>query len=212
MAAHPSDATENYVGVMASILDQQVLLVNQKAKLIELTNEYKVSDGDGNPIGSVCQVGQSKARKVLRFVSNVDQFLTHKLEVREADESVVLRLTRPAKIMKSTVIVEDASGKEIGKIRQQNVIGKINFAFEVGDRRIGGINAENWRAWNFAVVDEHDVEVARITKKWEGIVKAAFTTADNYLVQIHKPLTDPLRSLVIAAALCVDTALKQDDK
>jgi uncharacterized protein YxjI len=195
-----------------ALLDQQVLLVNQKAKFIELTNEYKVSDGDGNPVGSVVEVGQSKARKVLRFVSNVDQFLTHKLEVREADGSVALRLTRPAKIMKSTVVVEDASGKEIGKIRQQNVIGKINFAFEVNDVRIGGINAENWRAWNFAVVDESDTEIARITKKWEGIVKAAFTTADNYLVQIHKPLTDPLRSLVVAAALCVDTALKQDDK
>ncbi len=197
---------------MPSILDQQVLLVNQKAKFIELTNEYKVSDGDGNAVGSVVQVGQSKARKVLRFVSNVDQFLTHKLEVREADGTVALRLTRPAKIMKSTVVVESADGKEIGKIRQQNVLGKINFAFEIGDRKIGAIQAENWRAWNFAVVDENGVEVARITKKWEGIVKAAFTTADNYFVQIHKPLTDPLRSLVIAAALCVDTALKQDDK
>ncbi|MDP1793221.1 MAG: phospholipid scramblase-related protein [Acidimicrobiales bacterium] len=195
-----------------SILNQQVLLVNQKAKFIELTNEYKVSDGDGNPVGSVVQVGQSKARKVLRFVSNVDQFLTHKLEVREADGTVALRLTRPAKIMKSTVVVESADGKEIGKIRQQNVIGKINFAFEVGERQIGSIQAENWRAWNFAVVDETGTEVARITKKWEGVVKATFTTADNYFVQIHKPLTDPLRALVIAAALCVDTALKQDDK
>jgi len=132
--------------------------------------------------------------------------------VREADGTVVLRLTRPAKIMKSTVIVESADGKEIGKIRQENVIGKINFAFEVGDRKIGAIHAENWRAWNFAVVDERGTEVARITKKWEGIVKAAFTTADNYFVQIHKPLTDPLRALVVAAALSVDTALKQDDK
>lgn len=195
-----------------ALLDQQVLLVNQKAKFIELTNEYKVSDANGNVVGSVCEVGQSKAKKVLRFVSNVDQFLTHKLEVREADGSVVLRLTRPAKFLKSTVIVEGADGKEIGKIRQENVIGKINFAFEVGDRRIGGIKAENWRAWNFAVVDEQGTEVARITKKWEGIVKATFTTADNYMVQVHKPLTDPLRSLVVAAALCVDTALKQDDK
>ncbi len=195
-----------------SLLDQQVLLVNQKAKLIELTNEYKVSDGDGNAIGSVIEVGQSKAKKLLRFVSNVDQFLTHKLEVRNADESVVLRLTRPAKLLKSTVVVEDAAGKEIGKIRQENVIGKINFSFEIGERKVGAIQAENWRAWNFAIVDDKGTEIARVTKKWEGIVKAAFTTADNYLVQIHKPLEDPLRSLVVAAALCIDTALKQDDK
>jgi hypothetical protein len=30
------------------------------------------------------------------------------------------------------------------------------------------------------------------------------------VVQIHRPLEEPLRSRVIAAALAVDTALKQD--
>jgi hypothetical protein len=44
------------------------------------------------------------------------------------------------------------------------------------------------------------------------LLKTAFTTADNYVVQIHRPLVDPLRSLVVAAALCVDTALKQDNR
>jgi hypothetical protein len=37
-----------------------------------------------------------------------------------------------------------------------------------------------------------------------------FTTADNYVLEIKAPLADPLRSLVVATALCVDTALKQD--
>ena len=39
-----------------------------------------------------------------------------------------------------------------------------------------------------------------------------FTTADNYVVQIHLPLDEPLRSLVVAAAVSVDTALKQDSR
>jgi hypothetical protein len=42
------------------------------------------------------------------------------------------------------------------------------------------------------------------------LAKAVFTTADNYVVEIARPLEDPLRSLVVAAALSVDTALKQD--
>jgi len=57
-----------------------------------------------------------------------------------------------------------------------------------------------------------DTEVARITKTWEGLAKTMFTTADNYVVQIHRPLEEPLRSLVVAAAVSVDTALKQDDR
>ncbi|MEX2294363.1 MAG: phospholipid scramblase-related protein [Acidimicrobiales bacterium] len=195
-----------------SLLNQQVLVVNQKAKFIEVTNEYVVSDGDGNKIGAVREVGQSKAKKLLRIVSNVDQYLTHKLEIVDADGTKVLALTRPAKIFKSTIIVEDPSGNEIGRIVQQNMLGKIRFSLEAGGSSVGSINGENWRAWNFNVQDEAGTEIARITKKWEGILKAAFTTADNYVVQVHKPLTEPLRSLVVAAALGIDTALKQDDK
>ena len=40
-------------------------------------------------------------------------------------------------------------------------------------------------------------------------VGVMFTTADTYVVHIHRPLEEPLRSLVIASALSVDTALKQ---
>ena len=41
-------------------------------------------------------------------------------------------------------------------------------------------------------------------------MKAAFTTADNYVVEIHRPLQGPLASMVVASALTIDTALKQD--
>lgn len=39
-----------------------------------------------------------------------------------------------------------------------------------------------------------------------------FTTADNYAVQVHRQLADPLASLVVASALTVDTALEQDNR
>ncbi|HEY5180456.1 MAG TPA: phospholipid scramblase-related protein, partial [Dermatophilaceae bacterium] len=52
-------------------------------------------------------------------------------------------------------------------------------------------------------------EIARITKTWAGLAKEMFTKGDNYVVQIHRPLEEPLRSLVIASALAVDTALRQ---
>ena len=100
----------------------------------------------------------------------------------------------------------------VGDVVQQNAIGKIRFNLEAGGQVVGSLNAENWRAWNFNIQDHTGAEVARITKTWEGLGKAIFTTADNYVVQIHRPLDDPLRSLVVAAALTVDTALKQDDK
>ena len=195
-----------------TLLTEPVLVVNQKAKLIELTNQYAVYDQAGTQIGAVQQVGQSAARKVLRLVTNVDQYLTHKLEVKDMAGSVVLTLTRPAKILKSTLIVGDGTGAEVGRIVQENMIGKIRFRLEAGGQAVGSLNAENWRAWNFSIKDGAGTEVARITKTWAGLAAAAFTTADRYVVQINRPLDPPLRELVVAAALCVDTALKQDDK
>jgi hypothetical protein len=43
-------------------------------------------------------------------------------------------------------------------------------------------------------------------------VKTMFTTADNYVVQIHQRMAEPLHTLTVASALCIDTALKQDDR
>ncbi|WUT00405.1 phospholipid scramblase-related protein [Streptomyces sp. NBC_00708] len=193
-----------------SLFNQQVLVVNQKAKLIELTNEYSVFDQHGNTVGSVVQVGQGALRKVLRFLTSIDQYLTHRLEIRDAYGQPQLLLTRPAKFIKSRVIVQRPDGQPVGEIIQQNAIGKINFAIMANGQQIGAIKAENWRAWNFAIVDHNDQEVARITKTWEGLAKTLFTTADNYVLQIHYQLPEPLLSLVVATALTVDTALKQD--
>jgi len=195
-----------------SIFDEPVLVVNQKAKLIELNNEYSVFDAEGRKIGAVKQVGQSGARKALRLVSNIDQFMKVHLDVTDGAGQPLLRLTRPGKVLKSTVIVERPGVGEVGRLVQENAIGKIRFAMMVGAQKVGSINAENWRAWNFSIRDGSETEVARITKTWEGFAKAAFTTADNYVVQIHRPLEDPLRSLVVAAAVSVDTALKQNEK
>jgi uncharacterized protein YxjI len=195
-----------------TLFSEPILIVNQKVKLIEINNEYAVFDQHGNQLGAVRQVGQSKAKKALRLLSSADQFLSHKLQIVDMDGNVVLALSRPAKLIKSKFTVTDGAGRELGQVVQQNAIGKIRFGLESGGSQLGSLNAENWRAWNFNLQDHTGDEVARITKTWEGLAKTVFTTADNYVVQIHRPLEEPLRSLVVAAALCVDTALKQDDR
>jgi uncharacterized protein YxjI len=145
-------------------------------------------------------------------LTSVDQFMTHKLQVCDAGGNVVLALTRPAKVFKSRIVVEDGAGRPVGEVVQENMVGKIRFGLLVGGQKVGSINGENWRAWNFNIQDHAGQEVARITKTWEGVARTLFTTADNYVVQVHRPLEEPLRSLVVAAALCVDTALKQDQR
>jgi uncharacterized protein YxjI len=199
-------------GVMSELLSRNVLVISQKGKLVELTNEYRILDEEGNQIGFIREEGQSKARKALRFLSNVDQFLTHRLGVYDASGQRVAELLRPAKLLKSTVQVADGQGTVVGKIIQQNVFGKKRFGLQsAAGEDIGSINAENWRAWDFAIQDGQGREVGRITKKWAGILKEGFTTADNYILQITGDVSPELRLVMVASAAGVDTALKQDE-
>ena len=195
-----------------NVLTESTLIVSQKRKLIELTNEYDVYASDGAKLGAVVEVGQSGARKALRFVANVDQFLTHKLEIRDNAGRPLLVLTRPAKVVKSSVIVQTPDGQEIGRLVQQNVFGKIKFGLQSQGKEVGSLNAQNWRAWDFIMFDANGEDVARINKSWEGMLTTLFTTADNYAVHIKPGLPEPLHTLAIAAALCIDTALKQDER
>jgi uncharacterized protein YxjI len=198
---------------MTSLLELDRLVFNQKAKLIELTNEYHIRDENGSDVGFVREEGQSKLKKLARLLSEVDKLLTHRLMVYEMDGERVLELTRPRKVFKSRLLVANGSGKAIGEIMQKNVFGKIRFDLnDASGRTVGQIRAENWRAWDFAIVDATENEVARITKKWGGLAKAVFTTADNYVVEIDPAVNGDLRLLVVASAAGIDTALKQDDR
>jgi len=197
---------------MSDLLSRDTLVINQKAKLIELTNEYRILDEESNQVGVIREEGQSKAKKALRLFTKVDQFLTHRLSVYDVGGQKVVELVRPAKIMKSTVSISDGAGRPVGRIVQQNVLGKKHFALEAADGAVlGSINAENWRSWDFSIHDPAGSEVGRITKMWAGILKEGFTTADNYILSISAEVSPDMRLVMLASAAGVDTALKQDE-
>ena len=196
---------------MSDLLARDRLVFSQKVKVIELNTEFAIRDEEGNQVGVVRQEGQSTLKKALRFVSSIDQYLTHTLSVYDAAGIRVVELTRPAKIFKSTVVVKDGQGTDVGKIVQKNMIGKIRFGLEDSQgRELGSINAENWRAWDFSIQDPSGTEVGRITKKWEGLLKAALTVADNYVLEVSGPMSPAMRQVVLASAAGIDLALKQD--
>ena len=122
---------------MSDLLSHYVLVISQKAKVIEMTDEYRVFDDAGTEIGTIREVEQSKAKKAVRLFSGVDQFLTHKLGVFDSDGQQLLMLERPAKLMKSKIKVSDAEGTGRGAILQDNVVGPKHFALvdRRGDRR-----------------------------------------------------------------------------
>ncbi|HRZ80102.1 MAG TPA: phospholipid scramblase-related protein, partial [bacterium] len=67
-----------------------------------------------------------------------------------------------------------------------------------------------WTSWDFRFV-EGDTEYASVSKKWAGIGKEPFTSADNYMLQINSnvPADSDIRKLILAAVMCIDMVLKE---
>lgn len=197
---------------VSDLLKRNLLVINQKAKLIELTDEYRVRDEEGNDIGYIREEGQSTLKKAARLLTDLDQFFTHRLAMYDKDGTKVVELLRPRKVFKSRVEITDGEGRPVGVIVQQNVFGKKKFGLQSATgEQLGQINAENWRAWDFAIEDMTGQEVGRITKKWAGLLREGFTTADNYVLEITGGVSDDLRLMMLGSAAGVDLALKQDE-
>ena len=198
---------------MSDLFKRNLLVISQKAKLIELTDEYRVRDEEGNDIGYIREEGQSTLKKAARLLTDLDQFFTHRLAMYDKDGTKVVELLRPRNIMKSRVEITDGEGRPVGVIVQQNVLGKKKFGLQSATgEQLGRVNAENWRAWDFAIEDMTGQEVGRITKKWAGLLKEGFTTADNYVLEITGQVSDDLRLMMLGSAAGVDLALKQDER
>lgn len=56
-----------------------------------------------------------------------------------------------------------------------------------------------------------ETELAHVSKKWAGLGKELFTSADNYMLEI-KPVVapnSPVRQMILAAVMCIDMVLKE---
>ena len=55
------------------------------------------------------------------------------------------------------------------------------------------------------------MEYAHVSKKWAGLGKEMFTSADNYMLKINDQVAkdDPVRLLILAAVMCIDMVLKE---
>jgi hypothetical protein len=147
-----------------TLFTEQVLVLNQKAKVIGNKADYAVYDQYGRQLGVVREVSRGIVSNAmsLRPVEN----RTRTLRVVDLNGRELITLARPANIVKSKVIVRGANGTEVGQIVQKNmgIIGRVRFGLESRGRSLGSINAENWNAWDFNIQDATGSEIARITK------------------------------------------------
>jgi uncharacterized protein YxjI len=182
-----------------------LLVVNVKAKLIEVNAQYAIYDQCGHRIGAVQEVGQNLLKKAV----HADVFGTRQFRITDASGNTVISLLAPAAVFLSKMIVLNADGTEAGQIVQKCGLLNVRLGLVSGGVKIGSIRGEGWDTWNFSIQDATGGEIARITKKWAGLARETFTNSDNYVVEIHGEIEEPLRTLAVAASLALDTGFRQ---
>lgn len=67
-----------------------------------------------------------------------------------------------------------------------------------------------WTGWEFRF-EQGGRQLAMVSKKWAGLGKEFFTSADNYVLSIDEsvPKNDPQRPLILAAVMSIDMVLKE---
>ena len=192
-----------------SLLAQQVLVVRQKLKLVELRNDYDVLDPTGRQIGAVVQATQSPLAFLARLFTSWDVTLPITLHIYGPGARLELVVRKPWFTWRCQVLRPD--GLPVGEITKQVRLGRARFTLlDPRGARLGEVRAHNWRAKDFSVLDAAGQPIARVTKRWAGL-RELFTDADTYVVEVSPTAVDPLRSLAVATCLVIDVVMKQKD-
>lgn len=195
---------------MTDLLSGSTFVIEQKRKLFEMRNEYRIFDEAGTEIGKVEQVNQSPLAILARFGTDMDAMLPTTLEVRDAAGQTVLLIHKPW--FRLTLAVSKADGTTLGSVAKRIRMGKARFTIsDTSGTELGEVRAQNWRAKDFVITDQAGNDIAQATKKWRGLATEMFTDADTYVVNFQPYAAEPLRSLGLAVALAIDVILKQSD-
>ncbi|MDR1144139.1 MAG: hypothetical protein LBK77_08005 [Spirochaetaceae bacterium] len=182
--------------------------IDEKVAFLKFTNAYKVYNNAGDLIGAIKET-MPAGLKILSIFLNKSLF-PFKLDILNSEEKVLATIKRGWTFFMSKISVTDSGGNTIAIIRQQFKFFKPTFHIVQHDETPIASITGDWKAWNFSIVDHGSNQIGTITKKWNGILKEAFTTADKYIVSINPGVVEDVKKIaVVATAITIDMVLKE---
>lgn len=195
---------------MSQVLDRNLYFVREHVGMFKAANNYDILDpATGEEILHCREPQLGPITKLLRF-TDYKRMTPFDVRVTTPTGEPVLQVTRGVSVFLSKVTVEDASGEVLGGFQQK--FFSIGGKFELQDP--GGtplcMLKGKWTGWSFKFT-RGERELASVSKKWSGMGKELFTSADNYILQLSDdvPPGAPVRKLILATVLCIDMVLKE---
>jgi uncharacterized protein YxjI len=192
------------------LLNKKTYLVKEKVGFVKLTEFYDIFDpGTGQQIGFAREEVHPVVKYLRLIVSRKLMPTTVNFYEHEGGR-VVLSIHRNVALFRPRVTVT-RDNQVLGTF--QSKVFTIGGAFRVFDpqeREVALIQGD-WKGWNFVMKSASGEELGRVTKKWAGIGKELFTTADNYVIDLAPRVAgDPnMNALLLAAGIAIDTVLKE---
>jgi uncharacterized protein YxjI len=192
-------------------LNQNIFFVKEHVKIFKAANSFDIIDPETKQIVLQCE------EENLGFFTKMFRFTEYKrmtpfnMEIKSPQGEKILTVKRGVSFFISNVEVLDGQNILIGKFKQKflSIGGKFEV-LDASDRPLCMLKGK-WTSWEFKFVSSDGKEFATVTKKWSGLGKELFTSADNYILQISAdvPADNPLRLLIMAAVMCIDLVLKE---
>ena len=122
--------------------------------------------------------------------------------------------SQPVKLPMSRILALDHGSKRIGVAisdEMKMIAQPVEFipAEPIGQpfARLQAITVES--RWDFKFLGKDGRQLGQVTKKWAGIGKELFTSADTYVISLDGPTNRTAPTLLLAAGLAVDIVLKE---
>ena len=193
------------------LLKRRRFFVKERVSVLKLSDTYDILDPDTKQTIGVAKDEPPMWAKLLRLIVK-KQVLPTVVQIYETEGSpAVITLQKRPGLLHTTVVVMHPVRGEIGRFKSK--LFSFGGGFHVLNKS-GEKVAElkgNWKGWNFQMVDERGQELGVVTKKWAGIGKELFTSADNYMISLNDQVAEQpdQASLLLAAGLAVDIVYKE---
>lgn len=193
------------------LLEHSSFFVREHVAYVKLTDTYDILDPSTQAQIGIAREEPPGWAKWLRLLID-KKLMPTRVNVYEADQTTpVFSILRGWVFLRAKLPVMDANGTLIGWFKSKFFsLGGGFYVFDAAGRQIAEVKGD-WKGWNFRLVAANDRELGTVTKKWAGLGKELFTSADNYMIALSPEAEgNPAgTTLLLAAGLAIDTVLKE---
>lgn len=193
------------------MLNRKNYFIREHAGLMKLTDVYDILDPE-----SQVKIGEAREEisgiaKALRLIINKSLMPTQIMVYEGSTENtqqLIFTLSRGFTFMRPKVAITDASGRSLGYLQSKMFsLGGAFRVFSAENEEVAQVKGD-WKGWNFRFLSGEQ-ELGVVTKKWAGLGKELFTSADSYMISINGEPNPTINVLLLAAGLAIDTVYKE---